>query len=97
MLPLKRGSPWGASQGGALADFPAFNIMYVVTPNDPIYHVAFNQHLTVCMLHLSIDPEHRKRGTDKRLVAEKPTSRLTMLCQKCEKIAAEKNLEGSNY
>jgi hypothetical protein len=73
----------GAS-GWALADFPAFNIMYVVTPNDPIYHIAFNEHLTVCMLHLSIDPEHRKRGTDKRLVEEKPTGPFTVLCKHCE-------------
>lgn len=88
MLPLEAGKPLGRRLGARR--LPRFlTIMYVVIPSDPIYHIARNEHFTLCMLWLSINPEHRKRRSDRRVVVENPQSQFTILCRDCEKKAAE--------
>lgn len=57
---------------------------YVVAPADPIYHLALNDRLTVCMLWLHGDPSQRRRRDDRRLVVEKPAGRFRALCRHCE-------------
>lgn len=61
--------------------------MYVVTPAEPIYHLALNDRLTVCQLWLHGDPGQRRRRDDRRLVSEKPTGQFVALCSECERIS----------
>jgi len=67
--------------------------MYVVSLSDPVYHIAQDEHFTLCAILISGDPGRRRRWQDRRLVSEKPTNRFVVLCKECEKIAAEKILK----
>jgi len=64
--------------------------MYVVTPNEPIYHVAQNTFLTLCGLSLNHNPEHRKRRDDRRLSEEIPAKQFIALCSECDRKATGK-------
>ena len=64
--------------------------MYVVTPNESIYHIALNDGLTLCGLYLSTNPEHRKRKDDKRLSEEIPAKQFIALCSACNRKATGK-------
>jgi hypothetical protein len=59
--------------------------MYVVTPAEPIYHLALNDGLTLCGLWLNSNPEHRKRRDDRRLSEEIPAKQFAALCSECER------------
>ena len=56
---------------------------YVVAPADPIYHLALNDRLTLCMLWVHGEPDQR------RLVKEKPRGQFTALCRRCEEKAMQ--------
>jgi len=58
---------------------------YIFSPDNPIYHLALNDRLSLCGRWLSTNPEHRKRRDDRRLSAEKPTRQFTALCSTCER------------
>ena len=64
--------------------------MYVVTPADPIYHVALNDGLTLCGLYLSTNPEHRKRRDDRQLSETIPDGQFIALCSECDRVSAGK-------
>jgi hypothetical protein len=57
---------------------------YIVAPADPIYHLPLNDRLTLCMLWVHGDSNQRRRRDDRRLVAEKPAGRFSVLCRHCE-------------
>jgi hypothetical protein len=61
---------------------------YIFAPAVPIYHLALNDYLSLCVLWLNINPEHRKRRDDRRLSSEKPTGQFVALCSQCERKAA---------
>jgi hypothetical protein len=63
---------------------------YIFSPDNPIYHLALNENLSLCGLWLSTNPEHRKRKNDRRLSAGKPTIQFTALCSVCDKKTADK-------
>jgi hypothetical protein len=60
---------------------------YIFSADNPIYHLARNESLSLCGLWLSTNPEHRKRRDDRRLSAEKPTREFTALCSECDRKA----------
>ena len=62
--------------------------MYVVTPAEPIYHLAQSGLLTLCGLWLNTNPEHRKRRDDRRLSETIPEKRFIALCSDCERKAS---------
>ena len=62
---------------------------YVVAPADPIYHLALNDRLTLCMLWVHGEPDQRRRRDDRRLVKEKPSGQFTALCRRCEEKAMQ--------
>lgn len=64
--------------------------MYVITPNEPIYHLAQNDLLTLCDLSLNHNPEHRKRRDDRRLSNEIPDKQFIALCSECDRKATGK-------
>jgi len=66
------------------------HIMYVVTPSEPIYHLAQNNSLTFCGLSLNHNPEHRKRRGDRRLSEEIPDKQFVALCSECDRKATGK-------
>lgn len=58
---------------------------YIFSLDNPIYHLARNDRMTLCGLWLSTNLEHRKRKDDRRLSPEKPTRQFTMLCSECDR------------
>jgi hypothetical protein len=60
---------------------------YIFSADNPIYHLARNESLSLCGLWLSTNPEHGKRRDDRRLSAEKPTRQFTALCSECDRKA----------
>jgi hypothetical protein len=55
---------------------------YIFSPENPIYHFARNDRVTLCGLWLHGDPNQRRRKDDRRLVAEKPTGQFVALCSR---------------
>jgi len=84
MLPLERGSLGASHRVGRLLTPPLLQIMYVVSLSDPVYHIAKDEHFTLCMIWILGDPGRRRRWRDRRLVSEIPTDRFTVLCKDCE-------------
>lgn len=64
--------------------------MYVVTPSEPIYHLAENNFLTLCGLSLNHNPEHRNRRDDRRLSEDIPAKQFIALCSECDRKATGK-------
>ena len=60
---------------------------YIFSDENPVYHIAWNESLSLCGLWLSTNPEHRKRRDDRRLSAEKPKRQFTVLCSECDRKA----------
>jgi hypothetical protein len=58
---------------------------YIFSDDNPIYHLALNENLSLCGLWLSTNREHRKRKDDRRLSPEKPTREFTALCSECDR------------
>jgi hypothetical protein len=56
--------------------------MYIAAPADPIYHLARDDRMTVCLLMLN-DLNKRKRYGDFRLVDEIPSNKVCVLCSDC--------------
>jgi hypothetical protein len=61
---------------------------YIFSPDNPIYHLALNDRLTLCGLWVFGEPDQRRRKDDRRLVAEKPAGQFVALCSQCERIAS---------
>jgi hypothetical protein len=59
--------------------------MYIITPAEPIYHLALNDRLSLCGLWLHGEPDQRRRKDDRRLSYEKPTGQLVAPCSQCER------------
>ncbi len=64
--------------------------MYIVTPSEGIYHLALNDHLSLCGLWLNTNPEHRKRRDDRRLSETIPDKQFIALCSECDRKATGK-------
>jgi hypothetical protein len=60
---------------------------YIFSPDNPIYHIARSDLVSLCGLWLNTNPEHRKRRDDRRLSLEKPDRQFTALCSKCQRKA----------
>lgn len=63
--------------------------MFVVTPNEPIYHLAKGENSTLCHLPILSRPDQRRRREDRRLVAEIPTNRICALCSECAELSGD--------
>jgi hypothetical protein len=63
---------------------------YIFSDENPVYHLARTESLSLCGLRLSTDPEHRKRKDDLRLSPEKPARQFTGLCSECDRKASGK-------
>lgn len=66
-------------------------VVYIFAPDNPIYHLALNESLSLCGLWLHGTPEQRRRRDDRRLVSEKPTGQFVALCSECERITKGTN------
>lgn len=58
---------------------------YIFAPANPIYHLAWNDRLTVCGLWLHGRPDQRRRRDDRRLSLDRPTGQFVALCSTCER------------
>jgi hypothetical protein len=58
---------------------------FIFSPDNPIYHLAANESLSLCGLWLHGEPDKRRRKDDRRLVAEKPMGQFCALCSHCER------------
>jgi len=56
--------------------------MYIVTPAEPIYHIAQNGRLSLCGLWLHGNADQRRRRHDRRLVSDQPEGQL---CSECDR------------
>jgi len=90
MLPFERRLL--SIKGGERSPLASFT-MYVLSLSDPVYHIAKDEHFTLCMIWIPGDPGRRRRWQDRKLVSELPAGRFAVLCKECERIAAEKSLE----
>jgi hypothetical protein len=61
---------------------------FIFSPDNPIYHLAANESLSLCGLWLHGTLEQRRRRDDRRLSAEKPIGQLVALCSRCERLAS---------
>lgn len=59
--------------------------MYIVTPNESIYHIAQSELLTLCGLWLNTNPEHRERKDDRQLSETVPGQQFIALCSDCDR------------
>ncbi len=60
---------------------------YIFSLDNPVYHLALNDRLSLCGVWLHGASDHRRRKDDRRLSSEKPTGQFVALCSTCERIA----------
>ena len=63
---------------------------YIFSPDNPVYHLALNDRLSLCGLWLHGASDQRRRKDDRRLSSEKPTGQFVALCSMCERIVSGK-------
>jgi hypothetical protein len=58
---------------------------YIFSPDNPVYHLARSESMTLCGLWLHGKLEQRKRRGDLSLSPEKPVRQFAALCSECDR------------
>ena len=72
----------------------SFQVMYIYSPVDPIYHLARTdnprERMTRCLQLLVKKSDEPRRFDDFQLASELPTNRVYTLCLQCARMSGDK-------